>query len=64
MIADLNLNFPFRNRVFDKVLARQVLEHLDDVDHAVIECSRVLRTGAVLRAIARANFLLCVWNMI
>lgn len=51
MIADLNFDFPFRDGVFDEVLARQVLEHLDDVDHAVIECNRVLRLGGVLRAV-------------
>jgi len=51
VIADLNFDFPFRGGVFDEVLARQVLEHLNDVDHAVIECNRVLRIGGILRAV-------------
>ena len=51
LIADLNSGFPFRDNVFSEVLALQVLEHLDDVDHAVIECNRVLRMEGKLHAV-------------
>lgn len=51
VIADLNVGFPFRDEVFDEVLARQVLEHLEDVDMAVIECNRVLRPGGILTGV-------------
>ncbi|MBC8498423.1 methyltransferase domain-containing protein [Candidatus Bathyarchaeota archaeon] len=51
VIADLNVGFPFRNGVFDEVLARQVLEHLKDVDMAVMECNRVLRHGGLLKGV-------------
>jgi len=51
LIADLNSGFPFRDNVFSEVLALQVLEHLDDVDHAVIECNRILRMEGKLHAV-------------
>jgi SAM-dependent methyltransferase len=51
VIADLNHSFPFRDGVFHEVLASQVLEHLGDVDRAVIEANRVLREGGILRGV-------------
>jgi len=51
VMADLDSGFPFRDGVFHEVLARQVLEHLDDVDHAVMESNRVLRDGGILQGV-------------
>ena len=51
VIADLSHGFPFRDEVFHEVLARQVLEHLEDVDRAIIESNRVLRNGGILQGV-------------
>ena len=51
VIADLNHGFPFRDGVFHEVLARQVLEHLKDVDRVIIESNRVLRNGGILQGV-------------
>jgi len=51
VMADLDSGFPFRDGVFHEVLARQVLEHLDDVDQAVMESNRVLRDGGILQGV-------------
>ena len=51
VIADLDSGFPFRDGVFHEMLARQVLEHLDDVDHTVMESNRVLRDGGILQGV-------------
>lgn len=42
--ADM-LNLPFRDRVFDLVIANHVLEHVLDVEKALSEISRVLIVG-------------------
>ena len=36
---------PFRNRSFDAVVACLVFEHIDDLDGAIAEVARVLRSG-------------------
>lgn len=50
---------PFRSRTFAGALAKDVLEHVDDVERAVRELSRVIRPGGRLvvtvpRAVPRA----------
>lgn len=74
VIADLDVGFPFRDGVFHEVLARQVLEHLREVDRAVIEANRVLRKGGTLRGVVpyfksdgayrlAHNFLFCEYDV-
>ena len=41
------LAIPFANNNFDIVIANHVLEHVDDVDQALIELHRILRTGGM-----------------
>ena len=43
--ADANHNLPFRNGVFDYVLSREGIEHLENQVGFVRECARVLRPG-------------------
>lgn len=45
--ADI-LKLPFRDGVFDVVLASAVLEHIKDIDSAIREFYRVLRPGGLL----------------
>ena len=46
--ADANRRFPFAEGVFDRVLAFDVIEHLDDHHHLLAEIRRVMKTDAVL----------------
>jgi glycosyltransferase involved in cell wall biosynthesis/SAM-dependent methyltransferase len=48
MRADANAAFPFAAAVFDRVLAFDVIEHLDDPAHLLAEIRRVLAPGGVL----------------
>lgn len=43
--ADANLTFPFRADVFDYVLSREGIEHLENQLGFVRECARVLKPG-------------------
>jgi SAM-dependent methyltransferase len=43
--ADANLTLPFRDGVFDYVLSREGIEHLENQVGFVRECGRVLRPG-------------------
>lgn len=43
--ADANLTFPFRDGVFDYVLSREGIEHLENQVGFVRECARVLKPG-------------------
>jgi 2-polyprenyl-3-methyl-5-hydroxy-6-metoxy-1,4-benzoquinol methylase len=39
---------PFRNNYFDVIIAIEVIEHLYNPDHAVLEAKRLLRPGGFL----------------
>ncbi len=41
-------SLPFRDGAFDAVIAIDVIEHLDDVEAAALECFRVLKKGGRL----------------
>jgi SAM-dependent methyltransferase len=43
--ADANLTLPFRDNIFDYVLSREGIEHLENQIGFVRECARVLRPG-------------------
>ena len=47
--ADLEMRLPFRDGVFDEVLASHVLEHVRDLIPLLGELARICRPGAVLR---------------
>ncbi len=44
---DLNKPLPFEDNVFDYVLAVEVLEHVQDLDRAIKEISRVLKQNGI-----------------
>lgn len=49
LVVDLNQDrWPFPADSFDRILASHVIEHLDDTEHALRECSRILRPGGTL----------------
>jgi len=45
--ADLNKDFPYKDNIFDYVLLTEVIEHLENPNHAIRESSRVLKKGGV-----------------
>jgi SAM-dependent methyltransferase len=47
-LVSLAAPLPFRNDTFDTILCTSVLEHVDNVEHAVAEIARVLRPGGNL----------------
>lgn len=50
VVHDLNVRpWPFSDGAFDEVLARDVIEHLDDIVGVMEEIHRVARDGAVVR---------------
>ena len=53
LVADAQAN-PFPDRAFDVVMARHMLYHVPDIDRAVAEAARVLRTGGTFLAITNA----------
>ncbi|MGH7772396.1 MAG: class I SAM-dependent methyltransferase [Candidatus Binatia bacterium] len=46
--ADANEGFPFRNEIFDYVLSREGVEHLENQARFIRECARVLKPGGKL----------------
>jgi SAM-dependent methyltransferase len=46
--ADITLGFPYKDNMFDVILASEILEHVFDTDFMVAECSRVLKKGGTL----------------
>lgn len=48
VLADCNAPLPFRTAVFDAVLSREGIEHLENQAGFVRECARVLRPGGRL----------------
>lgn len=48
IIADLNSRLPFKDNTFDEVMARCVLEHVDDIFFTVEEIHRILKPGGKL----------------
>ncbi|MFH1978391.1 MAG: class I SAM-dependent methyltransferase [Candidatus Aenigmatarchaeota archaeon] len=45
--ANLNKNFPYKDKQFDYVLLTEVIEHLENPNHAIRECSRILKDGGL-----------------
>lgn len=45
--ADLNKRFPYKNNSFDYVLLTEVIEHLENPNHAIRESVRVLKRGGM-----------------
>ncbi|MFH1055137.1 MAG: class I SAM-dependent methyltransferase, partial [Candidatus Altiarchaeota archaeon] len=41
------LNLPFKKNSFDVVVAMEVLEHVDDVEHAITGISAIMKENAV-----------------
>jgi len=46
--ADVNEPLPFRNAVFDYILSREGIEHLENQAGFIRECARVIRTGGTM----------------
>jgi len=52
VIHDLNkLPYPFKDSVFDEIIADNVIEHLDDVIKSMEELSRISKPGARIKII-------------
>jgi SAM-dependent methyltransferase len=49
--ADVDAGLPFKNSIFDRVLAIHVLEHLANLPHALEEIARVMKPAAVLSVV-------------
>lgn len=45
VMGDLNKQFPLSNETCDVVFLNQVIEHIPDTDHLLMEISRVLKPG-------------------
>jgi methionine biosynthesis protein MetW len=45
ILGDVNDTFPFKDEVFDLVLANQIIEHLNNTDNFLREVRRVLKNG-------------------
>ena len=46
VVHNLNkLPYPFQDNCFDKIIALQVIEHLNDYNHTIKEMNRILRRG-------------------
>lgn len=43
--ADLSCHFPFRDSSFDLALMLEVIEHLENISHALAELGRILKPG-------------------
>ncbi|MCK6380635.1 MAG: class I SAM-dependent methyltransferase [Leptospiraceae bacterium] len=41
------VNIPYKERQFDGILCKQVLEYVENLDSLLAECNRVLKTGGV-----------------
>lgn len=48
MVAGSVTSLPFADRLFDKVICSEVLEHIPDLNRAVSELVRVLKPGGIL----------------
>ncbi|MEJ2745750.1 MAG: class I SAM-dependent methyltransferase, partial [bacterium] len=46
--GDIARGLPFKDGSFDKIVFSEVLEHLNDDRHALLEVSRVLKRGGVV----------------
>jgi len=45
--ADLNKGIPYPDNHFDYVLLTEVIEHLENPNHIIRECSRVIKSGGI-----------------
>jgi ubiquinone/menaquinone biosynthesis C-methylase UbiE len=50
IVADINKKLPFQDNTFDEVLARCVLEHVDDIFFTMEEIHRILKPGGKIVA--------------
>ena len=49
VIHDLNkFPYPFKNNQFDKIIADNILEHLENIPKVIEELHRIAKNGAVL----------------
>ena len=56
-------SLPFKTASIDLVLALDVIEHIDDDIHALVECKRILREGGLLIVTVPAfTFLWSAWD--
>ncbi len=47
VLADLNITIPFKSKVFDVVVAGEVVEHIIFVDEFLMEVQRVIKPGGL-----------------
>ncbi|MDO8634101.1 MAG: class I SAM-dependent methyltransferase [archaeon] len=45
---DIEKVFPYKDNTFDYIIARHVIEHLDDPHYTINECHRILKKGGTL----------------
>ena len=49
VVCDLNSKFlPFKDGIFDKIVAKQILEHIDNIEDLLLEIHRVSKPGTKL----------------
>ncbi len=48
ILADINLDFPFKNNSIDKIIANHVLEHSENLIKTMEEIHRVLKPGGII----------------
>lgn len=48
MVYDINEGLPYESKIFDKVICRNVLEHIKDIGTLADEIYRVMKPGATL----------------
>ena len=62
IIADLNVNLPFKDNEVDEVYCSHIIEHVDDIFHFMYEIWRVCKPKALVKIIA-PHFQYTYWSI-
>jgi ubiquinone/menaquinone biosynthesis C-methylase UbiE len=63
IVADAE-NLPFKEKIFDRILCSEVIEHLTHPLRAIYEIRRILRGKGVITTPNRQNIVLCIISII